>query len=382
MIIHVVEPGETLWGIADAYQVSLEELMRDNGIYPNHALVVGQAIVILTPEDRFGAKRMIVTTGYAYPFIDQGVLESSLASLTSLNIFSYGFTREGDLITIDDEDLIRLARAYGTAPVLVLTPMDETLSFSTELAGYLLDRPEIQTRLIENVLHTMWDKGYTSVDVDFEYINPEQGGLYEEFLRRLTRRLNEFGLTVSVALAPKDSADMRGLLYEAHDYRRIGEIVNIALLMTYEWGYSAGPPMAVSPIQEVRRVLDYAVTEMSRGKILMGIPNYGYDWTLPFVQGVTVARSLGNQEAVRLAANTNSRIEYDETAQAPFFNYYDSTGRQHVVWFEDARSIQAKLDLVLEYGILGAGYWSLMKPFTQNWTVLNTDYEVVKRTPL
>ena len=45
--------------------------------------------------------------------------------------------------------------------------------------------------------------------------------------------------------------------------------------------------MAVAPLPNVRRVLDYAVTEIPPEKIYLGIPNYGYDWPLPFRPGET-----------------------------------------------------------------------------------------------
>ena len=54
--------------------------------------------------------------------------------------------------------------------------------------------------------------------------------------------------------------------------------------MTYEWGYLFGPPMATAPVNMVRQVLDYGVTTIDPNKILMGIPNYAYDWSLPFIQ--------------------------------------------------------------------------------------------------
>ena len=134
--------------------------------------------------------------------------------------------------------------------------------------------------------------------------------------------------------------------------------------------------MAVAPIPQVRQVLDYAVTEIPPGKILLGIPNYGYDWPLPFRQGETRARSLSNQEAVALAVRYGAEIQYDETAQSPFFYYTAEDGLSHMVWFEDGRSMEAKLLLVSEYGFLGAGYWNLMRPFAQGWTVLDGLYEV------
>src|SRR5690606_10102289 len=131
----------------------------------------------------------------------------------------------------------------------------------------------------------------------------------------------------------------------AHDYAAHGTYSDFVVIMTYEWGYSGGPPMAVSPIGPVREVLEYALTEMPGNKILMGQNLYGYDWTLPFVPGGEYARAISPQQAIALARRMNAAIEYDYTAQAPFFRYIDEQGRTHEVWFEDARSIQAKFDL-------------------------------------
>lgn len=81
-------------------------------------------------------------------------------------------------------------------------------------------------------------------------------------------------------------------------------------------------------------------------------------------------------EATALAADYGAEIQYDQTAQAPWFRYTDRAGVVHEVWFEDARSIQAKLALTRQYGLDGVGYWSLMRPFPQNWLVLDAQYDI------
>ena len=144
----------------------------------------------------------------------------------------------------------------------------------------------------------------------------------------------------------------------------------------YEWGYTYGPPMAVAPLPNVRAVLDYAVTEIPAEKIFLGVPNYGYDWPLPFIQGETRAQSISNQRAIELAVQYGVPIQYDETAQSPFFHYTDAGGAAHEVWFEDARSMDTKLRLIAEYGFRGAGFWNLMRPFSQVWLVLDSLYDV------
>ena len=180
------------------------------------------------------------------------------------------------------------------------------------------------------------------------------------------------GYILVSALAPKISAEQEGTLYEAHDYAVHGELMDHVVIMTYEWGYTYSPPMAVAPINEVRRVLDYAVTEIPREKIFMGIPNYGYNWTLPYVEG-TAAQTISNVGAVNLAYNVGAYINFDPVAQAPFFNYYDENGRLHEVWFEDARSILAKLSLANEFRLGGLSYWTINQYFPQNWLVQNSE---------
>lgn len=135
--------------------------------------------------------------------------------------------------------------------------------------------------------------------------------------------------------------------------------------------------MAVAPINKVRQVLDYAVTEIPSERINMGIPNYGYDWPLPYERGVTKAKTIGNIEAVQIAIQYGARILYDEVSQAPFFHYTDN-GVEHEVWFEDARSLQAKMELVEEYNLRGISYWQIMQLFRVNWLLVENNFMVVK----
>ena len=134
--------------------------------------------------------------------------------------------------------------------------------------------------------------------------------------------------------------------------------------------------MAVAPLPNVRQVVEYALTEIPAQKIWLGVPNYGYDWPLPFVQGQTRATSISSQQAVALARQYGVEIQYDSWAQSPWFRYTDERGTMHEVWFEDARSIQAKLALIPEYRLTGAGYWNLMREFPQNWLVLSSLYKI------
>ena len=135
--------------------------------------------------------------------------------------------------------------------------------------------------------------------------------------------------------------------------------------------------MAVAPIHQGRKVVEYAITEIPAAKIDLGIPNYGYDWPLPFERGITKATTIGNVQAVRIAIEQGAEIMFDSLAESPYFNY-TSDGIAHEVWFEDVRSLQAKFNLIKEYGLRGCGYWQIMKWFRANWLLLKYQFYIMK----
>lgn len=370
-MIYVVQPGDSLYSIAENFSVPQEKITYDNQLYGQRHLVVGQSLLILGPGLHTEKIKDLYVTGYAYTFIDMELLGQVLPYLDELLIFSYGFTMEGQLIPPlrNDLPMIRAAWLRGVKPVLVLTPFGSDGAFNNYLVNRVVENQSVQDQLIQQLLETVQDRGYAGVDVDFEFILPQDRELYAAFVGNLRETMNQNGYTVSVAVPPKTSADQPGLLYEGIDYRLLGENADKVFLMTYEWGYTYGPPMAVAPLDKVRQVLDYAVTEIPREKILMGIPNYAYDWPLPYERGVTEAALIGNVQAVDIAAANYARILFDEAAQSPHFTYRkEQTDRE--VWFEDVRSIDAKLRTAAEYDFLGVGYWNLMRPFRANWLLL------------
>ena len=308
MEIYVVKEGDTVDIIASMFGVGAELIIYDNQLVYPYRLAVGQALLI---EAGLSEKTMeIISNGYAYTFISRWVLDNSLTSLSELSVFSYGFTEEGELIppVQDDVWMVDEALENGTLPVLTLTPFGKDGNFNNNLISAIVRNPYSSNELINNLLAEMEVKNYGGLDIDFEYIKAEDRDLFTEFVRNCTERMHDAGYQVSVALAPKTSAGQKGVLYEGKDYKALGEIADHVLVMTYEWGYTYGPPMAVAPLNKVREVVEYAVTEIPAYKISMGIPNYGYDWPLPYERGVTKARTIGNVEAVQIAIENSAVI--------------------------------------------------------------------------
>lgn len=370
MEIYIVKQGDSVDSIAASHGIAPSAIIFENQLISPYRLAVGQALLLDTGTTA-GEKSLIYTNGYAYPYISPWVLAQTLPYLSELSIFSYGFDSTGNLIPPSPAEdwMIQAAIEYGVLPILTLTPLGPDGMFNNTLITSIVQNQQYKDNLISQVIRTVEIKGYRGVDVDFEYILESDKDAFTSFVADMADALHAIGQQISVALAPKTSADQPGLLYAGKDYSALGRIADHVLLMTYEWGYKYGPNMAVAPINMVQRVVDYAITEIPSEKIDLGIPNYGYDWPLPFIQGETVARTIGNVEAVQIAIRHGAVIQFDDTAQSPFFRYIED-GIEHEVWFEDVRSITAKFDLITEYNLRGAGYWQLMRWWRANWTLL------------
>lgn len=427
-MIYVVQPGDSLWSIARRYGMSVEQLARENVIPDSNRLVVGQVLVITTnryvvqpgdslyriaqlfqttPQQLAQTNNILLTTPLQIgqvlqlpslpkpqietlafiepsrqplaPALDMAAREAGPV-LTYLALFSYRAQRDGSLIPPPAvEDITQIAQQTATELSLVISNLEEG-AFSASLGQAILQSQAVQQLLIENIIELVEAiPGSTNVLFDFEHLRSADRTAYVQFLADATEQLNEVGATVAVALAPKTSAASSSEWNIAHDYEAIGRVVDFVMLMTYEWGYSGGPPMAVSPLSEVRKVVEYALTVIPANKIMLGQNLYGYDWTLPYVAGGPYAEALSPQRAIQTALIHNTAIQFDERAQAPTFQYRAASGAMHEVWFEDARSIQQKFNLIKEFGLRGIGYWKLGLPFPQNWLLLDENFIIRKK---
>ncbi len=234
--VYTVRRGDTLYSIARNFGISYRQLLRNNPQYVGFPFIdEGDRIIISFNSEKRGT---IETNGYAYPYVTKEILNSSLPYMTYLSPFTYGITEDGSLVPLDDKALLAAAEEYSVRPLMHLSTLTKEGNFSNELASVILNSPELQEKLIDAVRSTIVQKDYSGLDIDFEFVFPEDSSLYAEFVEKLRNELSPLGKVVFSALAPKTSDNQKGTLYEGHNYRLLGSASDAVLLMTYEWGYT------------------------------------------------------------------------------------------------------------------------------------------------
>ncbi|HWI65480.1 MAG TPA: glycosyl hydrolase family 18 protein [Symbiobacteriaceae bacterium] len=368
----VAQQGTSLWRLAEISGITLERLSRANpgaarALYPGRTLRIPEPI-----------QQRAEVIGYL-PITDPGVNAEDITpwarQLTWVAIFSHLITEEGELPPLNDAAAIRATYAAGARPLMSIANMEPGGAFSPEIARTIITNAEIRERVIANILRTMEAKGYAGVDSDIENIPRDLRAGYVNFLRELKARLGNRPL--NVAVPPKYDETTFGYA-RGHDYQGIGQVADRIYLMNYEFHWVGGPPGAIAPLPQTRRVMQYAASLMPKQKILNGISTTAYDWELPDTPE-NKARPWPSDEAVQIAVRNQANIRYAEPAESPWYRYTAEGGRQREVWFEDARSIMAKFRVMRELGLGGLGIWHLGARNSQLPPLIDYFYDVVRQ---
>lgn len=367
MKIHVVKAGEGLGSIALRHAVSEKDLRRINQLSGPGPLIPGQSLFI--PGDAPESSRSIELCAFSAAPADG----SCANALTYICPYSHRFGENGTLIPPDFDCDISAARSFGCATLLCLANLGEDGAFSPELAHRLFCSEEMRAQLFEALLSRLKDYGYYGLQLCFNYLFPFDRDNYSAFVHELSEALHKEGFTLSLELTPPDI----GAHSAALDYSTLGSLCDRLSLMFCRWGHSYSPPQPLSPINYIRRSLDVLCPIIPSCKLLLGISGCGFDWRLPWRQG-DCASLLSNYLATELAMSQANKIDFDPRAQAPFFDYRDAAQCRHRVYFEDARSIAAKLAIVEEYGLAGIALYAWERELRAGNTVLERLYSAEK----
>nr|NNM89776.1 LysM peptidoglycan-binding domain-containing protein [Bacilli bacterium] len=377
LLPHTVGPKETLTSIASTYQVPVYAIAGANGLEATANLEIGQILFVPRVLTK---KTAIETNGYLIPSAtrEDEITIRHDQPLTYLTVFSYHVNENGTIEPLEDDHILALAKATQTTPLLCLTNFDGN-NFNSDLAHAVLVKPALQQKITESLMNILHKKAFRGVNVDFEHLHPSDRPHYNAFLRLLRERLHQAGYTLSIAMGPKTSDEPNASWMGAFDYKTIGQIVDFLMIMTYEWGWVGGPPMAVAPLDQVKAVLDYATSIIAPSKILMGMATYGYNWSLPDTP-TNLATGISPNKAQNVAIEKQVHVRFDPRSASPMF-YYQGAQNRHEVWYEDPKSMLIKMDLVISMQLRGISFWVLGEPFPQLWHLVADTFSIKKSPP-
>lgn len=368
-----VKPGDFLSKLSKSFKIDYKDIIELNNLKSPYVLYPGQSIKIPTSNRKLVETMPFFQPGKNYQQYYDYIKEIS-PELTYIAVFDIRVDNNGNLINEIPNDLVPFIKDNNVAPLPVITNFDGT-NFNSDLARDVLTNH--MDTLINNIVDLTINDNYKGIVLDFEHLYPEDRNLYNNFVAKLSEKLHQNDKVLGMAIAPKweDWPDRPWVGF--FDYEQIGKHVDIAYLMTYEWGWVGGDPQPVAPLPLMKRVIDYALDTMPSSKIFMGMNLYGYDWKV-YKYKLEPAATVTLEKAYKLAIDNNAQILWNNTSKTPYFRYKDNEGDLHEVHFEDALSQYYKHSLAKQLNLKGFGYWVLNTRIAPTWYILRDMFKVRK----
>jgi spore germination protein YaaH len=195
----------------------------------------------------------------------------------------------------------------------------------------------------------------TGINLDFEGIFPGDRDAYTDFVADLAAQLHAADSMLMLSVPAKSADDPGDDWTWPYDYAAIGKTADFIQVMTYDENVPGEPAGPVAGIDWMKADLDYAVTQITPDKLLLGLPAYGYDFDVSDDTGATVEW----KDTQALVKSTGAKPVYDPASESEYFNYVASDGSHHQVWYEVKQGIQDKAHLAVTLNLAGVSMWAL-----------------------
>lgn len=324
--------------------------MNNTKIEPEQATEWLQGIIgSIKPQKR------IVLGYYENPWVGQDESTGSYPSmkafsksLSSIGPFWYKVAKDGSIETKENLAVYEEARSLG----LKVYPLVTNIREATD---NILGNADIRKIATDNLVNLVKEKNYDGINIDFELLAPSHRDNLTAFMQELYPKLKALNKTVIISVFPQ--VEIHESVSGAYDYPKLSQYADYLQIMTYDNHWSTSAPGAIAPIDWYEKNIQYAVEHCGADKVLVGVSAYGYDWDKN-----NKGETITYPNAIVLADKKGAEIKYDETVQAPYFKYDD-----HEVWFENARSVAAKLNVVAKYKPAGIAIWRMGQEQPEIW---------------
>lgn len=284
---------------------------------------------------------------------------SFFAHASSIDVFApqvYAIASDGSLSGTLDADLLAFAKKHK----IKVMPLVTNGSFSPAAYQALFSDPKKEGAAIAALIAEAKDRGYWGWQIDFEQMEVGDKEEFSAFVEKAATALHAQGLTLSVAVVSKVSdtpsdykKDLWNKLIGVYDYTALAASADFISLMSYDDPESTGPN---APYPWLSRVLTYALAHIPAKKLSLGIPLYYWQWNDATGKLVGIG---GNEGIDNVFKNHPSVVvKYDTTAQTPYLHYFNN-GIGYTIWYENARSVKAKVALVKLHKLYGVSLWTL-----------------------
>lgn len=320
--------------------------------------------------------------GYLVPWDQEPgfqTIKTHYSEFTEITPFWYRLDSSGKINyfgdnSYEDPEIIAFLRQKGIRITPAIANIYEEV-WDAAAVSNIINNTTTTDEHIKDIVALVTSKDYDGIDIDYEALYDNDRAAFSAFIKRLSMALHNENKTLSVTVYAKTSEPGHSGGPSAQDWKAIGEVVDQVRVMVYDYHWSTSGPGPIAPINWAKQVAAFAVTKIPKEKLILGFALYGYDWVGNKGEPTTW------QELTQRASRYKATVNWDEDSMSPWFKYIDAENVQHTSWFEVARSIDLKLEIVNQYQLSGSHFWRLGGEDPQVWQSVHSKFVVIGPTP-
>jgi cellulose synthase/poly-beta-1,6-N-acetylglucosamine synthase-like glycosyltransferase/spore germination protein YaaH/peptidoglycan/xylan/chitin deacetylase (PgdA/CDA1 family) len=267
---------------------------------------------------------------------------------------------DGLKVNIDNKGLV-LMRKSGV-PIMPILSNNINKSFRGDLVGRILHNPVKRRALINSIVYQCVKNDFVGINIDFEELTEDNDEYLISFIKDLSTVMHNNGLLVSEDVEPFN---------EDYNYKELAKYVDYLVLMAYDEYSQSSDAGPISSQKWIEAALDQTAKDVPNNKIILGLAAFGYDWSNSPDGNV----SINYQDALSKAAESGSKIDFDNNTYNLSYAYQDERDYFHQVYFTDAATTFNVMRFGSEYGLAGFGLWRMGSEDKRIWKYYSKNME-------
>lgn len=288
-------------------------------------------------------------------------IDNNISTISGVNVIAptwYSVTdASGNMSSYASADFVSKMHQRGIDVWALVSDFDTNVDFAQ-----LYSSKAARTNMVNKLVGEAKSYGFDGINLDYENIKSAYAKDYLQFVRELSVACERNGIVLSTDNYKPEAYN------RCYNLKEQSRFVDYVIVMAYDEHYAGTDAGSVASLPFVKEAVEDTVQLVGKEHVIAGIPFYTRIWTT--TDGITTSRAVGMQAAIdQLNSDGQVALWNDDCGQYVASYTVGSSTRQ--IWFEEEKSIEAKMQVIQQENTAGVACWKLgLEKFTV-WSVIS-----------
>ena len=288
-------------------------------------------------------------------------IDNNMSTISGVNVIAptwYSVTDEScNMSSYASADFVSKMHQRGIDVWALVSDFDTNVDFAQ-----LYSSKAARTNMVNKLVGEAKSYGFDGINLDYENIKSAYAKDYLQFVRELSVACERNGIVLSTDNYKPEAYN------RCYNLKEQSKFVDYVIVMAYDEHYAGTEAGSVASLPFVKEAVEDTVQLVGKEHVIAGIPFYTRIWTT--TDGNTTSRAVGMQAAIdQLNSDGQVALWNDDCGQYVASYTVGSSTRQ--IWFEEEKSIEAKMQVIQQENTAGVACWKLGLEKSTVWSIIS-----------